>query len=153
MKQKTKRNSLVTDIAEYTPTPAEIRLMEVLSDPENLDKSVTQKAKLANIARKTYYEIIKKPEFSAYMNKLTYDLIKGRIGEVVEACFKFGTTEKSCFQDRKLLLQMAGMYEDQSTVRIEEHTEVCNASEEELREALLKLEKVKAIDITPTEEE
>lgn len=143
----------LTDIISYTPTPAEIRLIEVLSNPENIDKSVTAKAELAGISRKTYYDITKKPEFVEYFNRLIYESLRGRISEVVEACFRFGTTEKSCFQDRKILLQMAGFYKEEQNINLKQQTEVCDASEQELRDALDKINKIKAIDVEPIEEE
>lgn len=137
----------LTILDDYTPSPSEIKLIEVLSDPKNLTKSITAKCKLAGISRQTYYDIMKKPEFLEYYNKLIYESLKSRIAEVIEACYKFGITEKSCHADRKILLQMAGFYKDEQNINVKQQTEVCDATEEELREALAKIEAMKAIEV------
>lgn len=128
-------------------------MLEVLSNPEFYGKSITEKCEIAGVNRLSYYKMIQRPGFIEYLNQLNYELIKARIGDVIDACYKFATTEKSCHSDRKILLQMAGFYKDEQNINVSKQTEVCDATEDELRAALSQLNKMKAIDVEPVEED
>ena len=47
----------------YKPTTAEKKLLEVLINPENAGKTVTDICNLANVSRRKYYEAMGKEEF------------------------------------------------------------------------------------------
>ena len=57
----------ITKLNGYNLTAAEQRLLEVLVNPANVGLSVTEKCKLANISRTTYYDLMQKPEFLVYL--------------------------------------------------------------------------------------
>lgn len=107
---------MVTKINVYEPSSAEIKLVEVLSNPKNAALNITKLCDLANISRKTYYQIMKKPDFVEYKNAMTLEMIKGKIDNVVKATYKFATTDAKCAQDRKILLTMAGLYKDKQEI-------------------------------------
>jgi len=48
---------------EYKPTRTERKLIEVMIQPENRFKSVTELCEIAKCSRKAFYEAHKKPEF------------------------------------------------------------------------------------------
>lgn len=99
-------NSL-TEIDEYHLTPSEEKLLQVLLNPHNVGKSVTDKCKLADISRTAYYEIIKRPEFIQLRNKTIIDLIQDYIPDVLSASVDVAITGGAKgYQDRRMLLEM-----------------------------------------------
>lgn len=109
----------LTDGDRYTPTPAEERLLEVLLNPDNLGKTVTEKCNLAKIARNTYYDIMKKPEFVKLQNSLAINLIRDKVSDVLQASVKCATTSGARgFQDRRMLLEMFGVVVKEDDNRI-----------------------------------
>ena len=112
-------NDNMTDGDRYTPTPAEEKLLEVLLNPENLGKTVTEKCNLAKIARNTYYDIMKKPEFVKLQNNLAINLIRDKVSDVLQASVKCATTSGARgFQDRRMLLEMFGVVVKEDDNRI-----------------------------------
>ena len=108
-------NQAKTD--EYSPTPAEIKLVEVLLNPESYKKSITEKCQMAGISRDSYYRIMKNPEFCEYYNEQVRANIKSSVGEIIQATRNFGTRFPGNHQDRKILLEMAGAYTEKSEVK------------------------------------
>ena len=49
-----------TETDKYSPTPAEVRILEVSLNPEHAGKNITEKCRVAEVSRDTWYEI-KKP--------------------------------------------------------------------------------------------
>ena len=97
----------------YKPTTAEKKLLEVLINPENAGKTVTDICNLANVSRRKYYEAMGKEEFSNLVNETTMDLVTAKAGSVLNAAYKYAMKEKG-FQDRKMILTIAGIYVDKS---------------------------------------
>ena len=97
-----------TECNEYKPTPAEERLLLVLANPENIGKTVTDLCNLAEISRKHYYEMFKKPDFVACQEKFAKDLIKQAVNPIITACIK--EAKNGSFQHAKLLMEMGQMY-------------------------------------------
>ena len=120
----------------YRPTPAEKKLLEVLVSPENTGKSVQDLCNLANISRFKYYQAMKKPDFVKLVNETTLELIKGKVSDVLNASYTFALTEKG-FQDRKILLQMAGLLVEKTETTVNGNLNVNNPfqnlTEDELR--------------------
>lgn len=103
-------NDNITEPNKYKPTPAEEKLLEVLLSPDNLGLSITEKCQLAEISRTTYYEIMKRPEFTSLLTRTSVDLVKDKIADVLSASIKAATTGgNGGFQDRKMLLEMFGV--------------------------------------------
>ena len=70
------------------------------------------------------------------VNETTLDLIKGKVSDVLNASYTFALTEKG-FQDRKILLQMAGLLVEKTETTVNGNLNVNNPfsdlSVEELR--------------------
>lgn len=126
----------MTEKDKYKPTAAEKRLLEILINPEHLGKNVTELCNLAEVSRNKYYDAMKKKEFQSLVADTTQDLIKGKIGDVLNATYKYSLTAKG-HQDRKVLLTMAGLYVDKKETEISGGLKVNNPfaglTEEELR--------------------
>lgn len=97
----------------YKPTAAEKKLLEVLINPEHLGKNVTELCNLANVSRNKYYDAMKKQPFQELVKNTTLELVKGKIGDVLNATYIYALGEKG-HQDRKVLLTMAGIYADKT---------------------------------------
>ena len=101
----------MTKSDEYKPTLAERKLLEVLINPDNVGKNVTELCNLAEVSRNKYYEAMKKTAFRDMVTQTTMDIIKSKMGDVINATYKYSLEERG-HQDRKLLLTMAGLYTD-----------------------------------------
>ena len=126
----------MTEKDKYKPTAAEKRLLEVLVNPDYLGKNVSELCNLAGISRNKYYDAMKKKDFQALVANTTQDLIKGKIGNVLNATYKYSLTAKG-HQDRKVLLTMAGLYVDKKETELSGSVGVsnpyANLTEDELR--------------------
>ena len=125
-----------TKVNEYRPTKAENRLLEALVNPDNVGKNVEEMCSVAEVAKNTYYKAMKKPDFVKLLNDTTLELIKGKVSDVLNASYTFALTEKG-FQDRKILLQMAGLLVEKTETTVNGNLNVNNPfsdlSVEELR--------------------
>ncbi|MGJ0706676.1 phBC6A51 family helix-turn-helix protein [Enterococcus avium] len=119
----------MTEKDKYKPTAAEKRLLEVLINPDYLGKNVTELCNLAGISRNKYYDAMKKKDFQSLVADTTQDLIKGKIGDVLNATYKYSLTAKG-HQDRKVLLTMAGLYVDKKETEISGGLDIANTSTE-----------------------
>lgn len=97
----------LTKANEYNPTNAEVKILEVLSDPANLRKSITEKCEIAGISRTAWYESFKKPEFVSLIPNTAIGLIKARAIELVNASFNAALS--GSYNDRKMLLESANI--------------------------------------------
>lgn len=94
---------------EYEPTPAELKLLEVLLDPGNRNRSKTEICQLADISRDTYYTAFKKPEFKELIRKTSKDLT---IEYVLPTIHAFAQQARiGSFQHGEAILEMAGVYQ------------------------------------------
>ena len=99
----------LTDNNNYKPTTAELRILEVLSNPDNILLSITKKAELADISRLTWYKAFAKPGFVNLISDTAIGLIRGRAIELVNASFR--EAKRGSFADRKMLLEVAKIYQ------------------------------------------
>jgi hypothetical protein len=97
-------------LTEYRPTVAEQRVMEVLLNPDNRLKSVTEICQLANCSRQTYYNYFDKPEFVTYYINKSKALIKKAHAGIINSCIRQALRGDSAHA--KLLLTMTGDYAD-----------------------------------------
>jgi hypothetical protein len=95
-------------LTEYAPSKTELRLLEVLINPASRLRTVTEICKLAKIARQTYYEIFKRPEFCALYRSLSLDIIKRNTGPLVNTLIR--EANRGSAQHLKMALEMAYMY-------------------------------------------
>lgn len=108
------KNTINTDVVKLTP--AEQRLLEALLNPESSGKSVTEKCQMADISRETYYKTLKKVEFTNLLNKTAVDLVKENVVEIISAARKVAVNSGARgFQDRQMLLKMAGVLADKDS--------------------------------------
>ena len=110
-------NNSSANLGGYRPTAAEERLLEVLMNPEHFGKSITDKCRIAEIDRQTYYNAMKKPEFCDFYNEQVKSNLKSSVGEIIQATHKFGTRFPGNHQDRKILLEMAGAYTEKQEIK------------------------------------
>lgn len=100
----------LTEEDRYMPTPAELKLLEVMLLPENAKTNVSAKCKLAGISRTTYYEITKKPEFVRLIRDTALDLVKAELVSLMHIGIK--EARDGSFQHWKVLLEMAGIHSE-----------------------------------------
>lgn len=108
-------------------TKAEQNLLEVMLNPENRMKSVTDICKLAKIERVTYYRAFQKPEFVEIYNKRSVDLVKQSVASVLNTFVR--EAQRGSFQHGKVLLEMAGVYAEKSDVKVSGAVNVNNPFE------------------------
>jgi len=96
----------VTD-SERATTPAELRLLKVLQNPDNFGKNPTDKAKLADISRTYYYEMIKKPHFQELMKRTSTELLVDDLFPITEALKK--KAKEGSYNHIKLYFDMLGI--------------------------------------------
>jgi hypothetical protein len=104
------------NFTEYEPTDKEQNLLEVLINPENRMKSVTDICKLAKCTRPVYYEAFQKPGFTTLYQRMSMDIVKQSIAPVLNAFVR--EAQRGSFQHGKALLEMAGIYDDEKKARI-----------------------------------
>lgn len=102
----------MTKVDTYKPTRNEMKLIEALSNPEHRDLNISEICELIGISRQAYYKMFKKKEFVRYFNDFQKDLIKNNIGDVIKATIHFAINEPKCHGDRKMLLEMGGVYKE-----------------------------------------
>ena len=98
-----------TELHEYEPTTAELKLLEVLCNPESATKSVVDICEEAGVSTRTYYTAFSKDGFKDLIKKTSIDLVKGKLAQIINATIKYAVTDSKCSADRKTLLQMADM--------------------------------------------
>lgn len=91
-------------------TEKEKSLLEVLINPENRMKSITDICKLAKCTRPVYYEAFSKPEFVEIYKQYSVDLVKQSVASVINTFIR--EAQRGSFQHGKVILEMAGMYSD-----------------------------------------
>ena len=107
MEEKNRRT-----LTEYEPLDTEKRLLEVLINPENRNKPITEICQLADISRQTYYNIFDKPEFMALKRKWEKKLISSKTTSIIHAFQR--EAMKGSFQHGKILLEMADLYTEKT---------------------------------------
>lgn len=64
----------------------------------------------AGVARDAYYRAFKKPEFVMLYYDILKDMVSGMVGEVIKATYKYAVSNAKNNADRRMLLEMAGVY-------------------------------------------
>lgn len=108
----------MTESGTYRLTPSAKKLYIVLIDPENVGKSVTEVCRIAGVSRETYYRLYRDERFVELVKDTSINLVKDKIGDVVNATYKYALGEKG-HQDRKMLLTMSGLYAEKSETKVE----------------------------------
>ena len=100
----------------YEPTPSELKLLEVLCNPECATLNKTEKCAKADISIKTYDRAMEKEGFQKLIKKTSLELVSGNLCNIVNATIRFATSMPQCSADRKVLLQMADMVTEKSEI-------------------------------------
>ena len=127
---------MITNNDKYIPTPSELKLVQVLSDPTCLGMSITDKCKKAEVSREVYYNAMRKPQFVEYYNNITEDIIKEHLNDIVMATIKYGIENPKNALDRKNILTIAGLYKENPSVV----NNISTLSDEELEKRLKEFE-------------
>jgi hypothetical protein len=98
------------NLTDYKPTEKEKNLLEVLLNPENRMKSITDICKLAKCTRPVYYEAFTKDGFVELYKRSSQDLVKQSVAPVLNTFIR--EAQRGSFQHGKVLLEMAGVYSD-----------------------------------------
>lgn len=98
------------NVDDYKPTPKEKKLIEVLCDPEHRHKNITKICQVAGISREAYYRMFRKPQFVAYYHRVQFEVVKQAAAKVLAASIEYAINDSKCHQDRKMILEMAGLY-------------------------------------------
>jgi hypothetical protein len=104
------------NFTEYEPTEKEKNLLEVMLNPENRMKSITDICKLAKCSRPIYYEAFSKPGFVALYRQMSMNLVKQSVGPVLNTFIR--EAQRGSFQHGKVILEMAGVYSESSKVEL-----------------------------------
>lgn len=92
---------------EYSPTKLEEKLLEIMLQPENRYKTVSEICRMAEIDRSTYYRAFAKAEFMAHYKAECRRMVDRAIGPVLNAFVKQAVA--GSFQHGKVLLEMGGL--------------------------------------------
>ena len=106
----------------YEPTVKEQAILEVLLNPEHRMKSITDICKLAGCSRNVYYEAFAKPDFRMHYESKVKDLVRQVIGPVINTFVKEAL--RGNFQHGKVLLEMAGLYNEKASVDVSLNAEL-----------------------------
>lgn len=107
---------MAQESTKYEPTPCEQRILEVLLNPENRKKTVTEICRIADVDRKTYYNAFKKSEFVELVKDESRRLVQAAILPTIHTFIK--ETEKGSFQHGKVLLEMADVYREKKELEV-----------------------------------
>lgn len=104
------KDNYLTESDEYSPTPAELRILEVSLNPEHAGKNITERCQLADVSRETWYKSFRKPEFNELVSKTCLDLVRDGLGDAVSALKKSASNPSpKANPDRRLLFELAGV--------------------------------------------
>ena len=104
------KHNYLTENDEYSPTPAETRIIEVSLNPEHAGKTITEKCQIAKVSRETWYAVFRKPEFKSLVNKTALDLVQDGLGDALSALKKSAANPSpKANPDRRLLFELAGV--------------------------------------------
>lgn len=98
------------NVDEYKPTTNERKLIEALCNPENRKLNVTELCKVVGISREAYYRMFRKPQFVEYYKRVQFEAVKQNAAKVLAASIEYAINDPKCHQDRKMILEMAGLY-------------------------------------------
>lgn len=115
-------------------TEKEKNLLEVLINPENRMKSITDICKLAKCTRPVYYDAFAKPEFVEIYKQYSNDLVKQSVASVLNTFIR--EAQRGSFQHGKVILEMAGMYNDKIEISGKINNPFEGISTEDIKKAL-----------------
>jgi hypothetical protein len=102
----------------YVMTAGETKLIQAMLNPENIGISVVDLCKAAGLSRDTFYTAMKKPEFVKLYQETAMSMIKNETYPLIKVGLR--EAKRGSFQHWKVLLEMAGLYSEKSTIDVNE---------------------------------
>ena len=100
----------------YVPTESEVKLLDVLLNPDYRTKSIKELCTIAQIGRITYYRAFEKPEFKALYKAKSRELVDNSIAPILNTFVREAL--RGSFQHGKVILEMAGLYSEKSQLDV-----------------------------------
>ena len=98
--------------------PSEIKLTAVLMDPAKAKLTGVEKAELAGISERTYRRLMADPEFVQSVRDQFLSRVFEQVAPIVDAAERVAVVPtKDGFNDRRMLLEMAGLVETTANAR------------------------------------
>lgn len=135
---------VLQNFTEYKLTEKEKNLLEVLINPENRMKSITDICKLAKCSRPVYYEAFSKPEFVEIYKQYSVDLVKQSVASVINTFIR--EAQRGSFQHGKVLLEMAGLYTDKLDLKADVEANVEATINNDIDLSKLSMEELKQLE-------
>lgn len=89
----------------------ERRVLAVISDPMQAEATVEQKAKQCGMTERRFYQIMRDPRFVRYWRGQVANVVQSRALRYIEAADQLAAKPtRDGFNDRRMLLEMAGHY-------------------------------------------
>ena len=98
---------MARNVAEYHPTAAERKLLDVLLNPAHRHKSVTDICDIAECSRRAYYRAFEKADFMAFYKGESRRMVERSVAPVLHAFLKQAIA--GSHKHGVTLLEMAGM--------------------------------------------
>jgi len=136
-------NTSLQGFTDYKLSDKERLILEVLLNPEYRTKSISDICKIAGCSRPTYYDAMAKPGFMAIYEQKTKELVKQSVGPILNTFVREAL--RGSFQHGKVILEMAGLYSEKSTLDINETFNV-NLTVDERRTRIASLLSGKQLD-------
>ena len=125
----------------WVPTELETKIIEFFLNPEN--KGITQKdaAKIIGCHYNSVTNVLNKPQVTEIMRDIAMSEVRSAIGPILRATTKFAIQNAHSYADRRMLLEMLGVYQNQKNININERSvnidvQLSKAPQEDLVKAL-----------------
>lgn len=115
-------------------TDKEKKLLEVLLNPQNRMKSITDICKIAKCSRPVYYDAFSKSEFVEIYNRRSADLIKQSVAPIINTFIREAL--RGSFQHGKIILEMAGLYSEKLGITTKANNPFEGLTTEELKKLI-----------------
>ena len=102
----------------YIPTPVQATLLKALCECPAGTRRVEDICRVAKISLDSYYRSMRDPNFRKAYYSVLMDSLTVKAGKVIDSVFKYGTENAKCHSDRKMMLEMLGLYEKKQKVDI-----------------------------------
>lgn len=112
MKQPTRTRARPVRDRISAGASSDAKMLQTLANPKLVGKSTTAKIQASGVSRATWYRRQQDPLFRARMNRVYFRALCSSMGAVLEALTDSAViTGKRGHADRKLFLELVGMYE------------------------------------------
>jgi hypothetical protein len=122
-------------------TPKQLGCLEVMINPEHRGKSNAEKAALAGCSLSTWENTSRRPDIITVQAEIAREMLKADIAPLLKATMDYAINNSSAHQDRRMLLEMMGIYKPQKDINVNQKSlsiemQISKAPQDELRQAL-----------------